>query len=144
MDSDGRMMMERAELICIAPHLARGFYPIVADMIDRGFAVGDELVPPDLIERLEDKRMLLWAAILPNGKPVCAVLTELVKMRSGLYCRFTQCGGESLETWRHLPASIEEYARAEGCVKTVLGGREGWERVLSGYRRTWVTLEKVL
>ena len=138
------MMTDKAALICIAPHLARAFYPIVADMLDKGFAVGDEIVPPDLIERLEDKRMVLWAAVVGEDRPVCACLTELVKMRSGLYCRITQCGGESLEAWRHLPAGIEEYARAEGCVKTVLGGREGWERVLVGYRRTWVTLEKVL
>lgn len=137
-------MTDKAQLVCIAPNLARAFYPIVADMIDKGFAVGDELVPPDLIERLEDKLMMLWTAVLPSGKVVCVCLTELVKMRSGLYCRLTQCGGESIEAWRHLPAGIEEYARAEGCVKMVLGGREGWERVLVGYRRTWVTLEKVL
>lgn len=143
MDGNGRVI-EPATLAAVAPNMAARVLPIVHDMLDAGFAVGDELMPHDLLQRLEQKRMVLWVAVSTGGKPVAALLTELVRMRSGLYCRMTQCGGEALETWRHMHESIEEYARAEGCVKVTLGGRRGWEKVLPGYSATFVTLEKVL
>jgi hypothetical protein len=46
--------------------------------------------------------------------------------------------------WRDCEDQIVRYARAEGCVKVVAEGRNGWARVLPGYHTARVYLEKVL
>lgn len=114
-------------------------------MIDIGFAVGGEFMPDDLPARIADGRVLLWVAVDEDtGEVYAAMTTELVPMRLGLVCWMGQCGGRGMREWAQFHVKIEEYARAEGCVKVVLKGRFGWERVLDGYRVRTVTLEKVL
>lgn len=114
-------------------------------MIDSGLAVCDELMPGDILDRIANGRMLLWIAIDDDGGNIIAAMTtELVRMRSGLVCWMCQCGGDRMQDWSRFHVKVEEYARAEGCVKVRIKGRPGWEKVLNGYRRCDVTLEKVL
>jgi len=54
------------------------------------------------------------------------------------------CSGQHRERWLPLFSKIEDYAKAEGCRCMRLVGRPGWERVLDGYRREFVILEKAL
>lgn len=144
MDNDGRMT-DVATLVCVAPDMAGKVLPIVHGMLDAGFAAADEVMPGDLLERLERCRQLLWLVLDAEGKPIAVMLTQLVVMRSGLCCRLSTVAGSDMESWSHLHEKIEEYARAEGCVKILLGDtRDGWKRVLPGYEKTGITLEKVL
>jgi hypothetical protein len=129
---------------CIAPDLIRSIWDRVEPMIDSAFVVADEIMPADMLARLETARMLLWAAIGEDGKIFAAMTTELVPMRSGLVCWMCQCGGSRVWEWSKFIDKIEEYARAEGCVRVVLRGRQGWRGVLDGYRLRSVQLEKVL
>lgn len=129
---------------CIEPSLAHEIWPRVKAMIDMGYAAGDDFVPDDILERIRYGRILLWAAVEEDGNILAAMTTELVPMRSGLVCWMCQCGGAGMPLWARFHTKIEEYARAECCVKVVLRGREGWQRVLDGYRVRTVQMEKML
>ena len=129
---------------CLAPvHLPSG-WERVRPKIDRGYSAGDEIMPEDVLDRLLDGRTQLWVAIDDEGEIHAAMTTELVPMRSGLVCWMCQCGGERLRDWAPFHRKVEEYARAEGCVRVILRGREGWGRVLDGYKVRTVQIEKVL
>lgn len=102
-------------------------------------------MPEDLPDQIAAGKVLIWVAVDDEtGVVHAAMTTELIPMRAGLVCWMGQCGGERMRDWSHFHTQIEEYARAEGCVKTLLKGRGGWERVLEGYKILTVTLEKVL
>jgi hypothetical protein len=128
----------------VEPGTAAGLWPRVRDMIDMGFAACDEIMPADMVERIASGLVLLWVAIDDAGNIVAAMTTELVPMRSGLVCWMCQCGGDRMQDWKQFHVKVEQYAREERCVRVVLRGRPGWERVLEGYRVRNVTLEKVL
>ncbi len=102
-------------------------------------------MPENILEDIRYGRVVLWVAVDDETAVVhAAMTTELVPMRSGLVCWMRQCAGDRMRDWRDFHVQIEQYARDEGCVKTVLRGREGWERVLPGYKVRSVQLEKVL
>ena len=129
----------------VEPHLASTIWPRVRDMIDVGYQVCDDVMPEDIVERIRYAKLVLWIAIDDeNGNIIASMTTELVPMRSGLVCWMCQCGGDRMQDWSRFHTKIEEYARAEHCVKVVLRGRRAWERVLEGYRVRSVQLEKVL
>lgn len=129
----------------VEPHLASTIWPRVHDMIDSGYAASDDTMPEDIVERVRYARIVLWIAIDDtNGNIVAAMTTELVPMRSGLVCWMCQCGGDRMQDWSRFHTKIEEYARAEQCVKVILRGRPGWKKMLEGYRVRSVQLEKAL
>lgn len=132
-------------ILCTAPALIGGIWPIVEPLLDQTYAAVDELTPPDLRDWLERGAGLLWVITL--GESIVAVVTtSLVRKRSGLACRLVGCAGLGLPLWKFCIAEIEAYARAEGCVKVFAEGRRGWERALAGhgYATTRVILEKTL
>lgn len=129
----------------VKPELAGAIWPGVRSMIDIGYAVGDDFMPENILDDICAGRVLLWIACDDTtGQIHASMTTELVKMRSGLVCWMRQCSGDRMRDWVDFHIQIEEYAKAEGCVKTVLRGRLGWERVLEGYTVSAVQLEKVL
>lgn len=142
---DGFDQTGRVIVSAIEPDTAFEIWPRVSDMIDIGYAVGGDFMPKDMLEQIRYGKVLLWAAIdQGDGEIVAAMTTELVPMRAGLVCWMCQCGGSRMGEWWQFHKKIEEYAKAEGCVKVILRGRRGWERVLDGYKLRTVTLEKVL
>ena len=130
---------------CVNPEMAGDVWPRVQDLIDAGYAAGDDFMPDDMLDRIASGKTLLWIAIdETSGVIHAAMTTELIPMRSGLVCWMCQCGGDRLRDWSGFHTQIEDYARKEGCVKTLLRGRAGWQRVLDGYTVKTVQLEKAL
>jgi hypothetical protein len=129
------------ELICVPPGMVRQIFPLVVEWLDQGYAAADEYLPDDLLPWLERGAGQLWIATR-EGLIVAALTTSLVKARCGLVCRMVGAGGTDVHSWKRFHYRIEEYARAEGCVKVVSEGRPGWARVLEGYRITRLCLEK--
>lgn len=139
------MMDDSLILACVTPSLIDRVWPRVSEMIDKGFEAADEIMPLDMIDRLIDDRVQLWLAMSQeDGSIHAACTTELVPMRSGLTCWICQASGVEYKNWAHFHKRIEEYAKAEGCVKTVIRGRAGWKKALEGYSVRAVQLEKVL
>lgn len=129
----------------LSPDDAASQWPILRGMIDVGYAAGGDFMPEDLPDQIAAGKVLIWIAVDAETAVVhAAMTTELIPMRCGPVCWMGQCGGERMRDWSHFHVKIEEYARDEGCVKTVLKGRFGWERILEGYKVRTVTLEKVL
>lgn len=83
--------------------------------------------------------MQLWK-VGSNG----AVVTVIQTFQTGVKkCLLFLAGGERLEDSLHAPEVIETWAkRYFGCHKMIIHGRPGWEKVLSGYKRSTVCLEK--
>lgn len=128
------MSGERGEhLICVPPERTGEVWPAVRDFIDRGYAASDEFVPSDILERLSSGVVLLWVVVI-DDTIVAALLTDLARRRSGLVCRMICAGGSRLDVWQTWHTRIEDYARAEGCVRTESEVRPGFTRALSGYQ----------
>lgn len=136
-------MADSVKLVCIPPDMIPKVWPMVREMVDRGYAEADELLPDDIEESLSNKKMLLWVA-LEGGHACAAMTTTLYRGRSGLHMYLVACGGDRLLVWKHLMAEIEKYARAEGCVKIRAQGRRGWLRTLHGFSIDRVIFEKRL
>lgn len=129
----------------LSPDMAASQWPALRGMIDVGYAAGGDFMPEDLPDQIAAGKVLVWVAIDDEtAKVLTVVTTELIPMRIGLVCWIGQCGGERMREWVRFIVKIEEYARAEGCAKTIIRGRFGWERVLEGYKVRTVMLEKAL
>ncbi len=92
----------------------------------------------DVEKDVLEGRQLLWLVI--SDKIEAAGTTHL----SRGVCTITACGGHLMDRWVSLHKRIEKYAKDEGCRAVRIYGRPGWERVLDGYRREFVVLEKAL
>jgi len=126
------------ELICIDPERIFDFWPYARPLI-KAAAEHTNLTPFEEIEKqVLGGEQLLWLAW--SGKIEAAATTRLVNGA----CELVACSGQHRERWLPLFSKIEDYAKAEGCRCMRLVGRPGWERVLDGYRREFVILEKAV
>lgn len=127
--------------VCVSPDQVAIFWPHVRGHIEAAYAAADEFLPADLLDDLEAGRRLLWIAT--DGVTVfAAALTGLISAPSGLKCELQACGGTDVGRWHPAIATIEDYARREGCTGLVIRARRGWQRLLEGYTTTAVILSK--
>ena len=71
----------------------------------------------------------LWA-ILEDGKPVAAVVTQIT-LQPEKRCLLWLIGGSRVDEWAAgFLARIEIWARAWGCVAIWGAGRSGWSRIV--------------
>jgi hypothetical protein len=125
------------DLLCVNPADIAKTWPLARDLIRAAIERTDLSDFADIEKDVLEGRQLLWLAI--SDRVEAAATTHL----SRGVCTLTACSGHQMERWLPLFATIEKYAKAEGC-KMRIYGRPGWERVLDGYRREYVILEKVL
>jgi hypothetical protein len=121
------------KLICVDPALAANVWPLVRPYLDDGFAKHDDFMPEDLLDRVSAGKVLLWVAVV-DERIVAAMLTCLLKKRSGLVCRMLATGGTDFSIWKSWHTRIEAYARNEGCVRLESECRQGFLRALTGFR----------
>jgi hypothetical protein len=88
-----------------------------------------------LVERREAR---LW-----SGR-ASAMVTELQVWPQEKWLLFWLAGGDLDELVNELRPMAEDYARENGCSRSIIIGRPGWERALTGYRRVAVSLAKEL
>jgi hypothetical protein len=124
-----------------------GLWPRIRPFVDRALShAGGRYAPADVLAALLRAQMQLWVAIGGDGDDgIEAVLvTEIIDYPRRRRCNLFLSAGNALEAClEHLP-TIETWARAQGCDAIEASGRPGWERVLPGFRRTHVMLEKDL
>lgn len=129
------------KIFCIPRSDVLDYWPKVFAWLDQAYAKTDLPLPETCRDDLVSGHKQLWIAWAPEGKILCAVLTRLAKMRSGLHCEVVAAAGVEVERWIFGMATIEEYAKREGCSKVTIQGRPGWARLLRKYRRSQVILE---
>lgn len=126
---------------CIPAADTPDYLPRVYNWLDQAYEVHDLLMPLDLAINLLNGHRQLWVAWAPEGKILCGVITRLARRRSGLHCEVEAAGGIEVGRWIRSMATIEEYAKAEGCSKVTVQGRPGWAKLLQKYRRSQIVLE---
>jgi len=109
------------------------------ELIDRALAEGyGQMTFEDVVERINSGEFQFW-----RSESSCVVTTI------DIFPRIKQLtviigAGDLKEINDHIRPMIEEWARGIGCDTMLIMGRPGWQRVLEGYRRTAVVLEKKL
>lgn len=90
-----------------------------------------------------DGDALLWLAW--DGERIEAAASTVLEIANGeKSCVIVACGGDDMSNWLGLIEQIETYAKNEGCKRSRIIGRPGWQRVLANYRRSFVILERQL
>lgn len=125
------------DLLCVNPVDTQKVWPLARDLIRAAIERTGLSDFADIEADVLSGDQLLWLAI--SDRIEAAATTHLTR---GV-CTITACSGHQRERWLPLLARIEKYAKDEGC-KMRIYGRPGWERVLDGYRREYVILEKAL
>jgi hypothetical protein len=126
------------DLICINPADIEKSWPLARDLIRAAIERTDLSDFADIEKDVLSGDQLLWLAI--SDRVEAAATTHL----SRNVCTLTACSGHQRERWLPLFKRIEKYAKDEGCRCVRIYGRPGWERVLDGYRKEHVILEKAL
>jgi hypothetical protein len=137
--------MPLVELMAVDPKRVGEIWPAAQPLIAKAYAKNDFDVPDDILADLRKGARLLWLAVDTEGgnlKILAAMLTQLFKTKAGKVCKMQECGGEQMQTWKHLRKRVEKYAREEGCDRIMCEGRVGWERIMPDYERVAVVLEK--
>lgn len=107
---------------CHVPAVWPAVWPMLAPAVERSAR------KPDVFAALIDKRADLWA-IVEDGKPVAAVVTQL-QNEPERRCLLWMVGGSRIAEWvADFMAALVARARAAGCVSVVGVGRRGWRRI---------------
>lgn len=132
------------KIFCIPREDILDYWPRVWQWLDRAYAKTDLPMPDTCRDDLMQGKKQLWVAWAPEQRLLCAVLTRLAEMRSGLQCEVIAAGGVEVERWIFGISVIEEWARSEGCTSISVQGRPGWARLLQHYRKTQVVMGRKL
>ncbi|MDE5451333.1 hypothetical protein GWE18_00385 [Bradyrhizobium sp. CSA112] len=131
-------MPSTASLVCVDPEQIFEFWPHARGLIKAAIDATNLSDFADIESDVLEGKQLLWLAWSDHIE--AAATTHL----SRGVCTLTACSGHQRERWLPLFARIEKYAKDESCRAMRIIGRPGWERVLDGYRREFVILEKAL
>jgi hypothetical protein len=72
-----------------------------------------------------------------------AVVTAIEYFPRKTVLRYWLCGGE-LKDCLKLEPTIEAWAKSAGAEVCIIGGRDGWLKALSGYRKVYTSMVKEL
>lgn len=128
----------QAQIADVWPHVAR----MIGDATARS---NGRFTPAHIRRFLLERRMQLWAA--HDGEAIHAVcVTEIVTWPTGLKeGALVLAGGADAKGWiRTMQETLEAWAADAGCRALRVRGRRGWQRLLTDYRWTGVTLEKAI
>lgn len=126
-------------LICVPPDRAGEFWPLARQHVYAAMDRGGLRSAQDVEREVLAGRALLWVVV--EAQRVCgAGVTELADGA----CWIVAWGADDHSRCAALLATVEDYARAEGCYAIRICGRKGWERMLPDYRLKAVVLGKEL
>ena len=103
----------------------------------------DSADPDDVLDAAKKAESQLWGYY--DGTFRGVVATQIRNSRKGAMLLVWVCYGiDAKGLLASCYAEIENWAREKGCKRVQIVGREGWERVLPGFKRKAVVLEKRL
>lgn len=124
---------------------ARSIWPHISHFIQMAIDEStDRFTTDDVLRLIEGRKAQLF--IFKNKEILAAWVTTIEDSGSSKWLRVMWAGGMDLDEWLHYLTSIEQWAKSIGCSHSVVIGRPGWEKKIKdmGYRKTSVTLEKVI
>ena len=129
--------------ICVNPEDIASVWPKVSVLIRAAMMRGGLGSYSVVEKRVLAGDNLLWLAI--DGDRLCgAAVTSLEQTEWNKSCVIVACGGYNVENWIGCIEPIEKFAKAEGCDRVLIYGREGWQRMLPTYRPKRIVLERAL
>lgn len=97
----------------------------------------------DVFFNIKEGCWKLW--VVHENLVIRAVLiTQFIQYPKVKELQIIMCVGESYEDWYFLVNKMEEYASLSGCKKITAVTRPGWEKIMRGYKKTHVYLERNL
>tara|TARA_R110000737_G_scaffold162072_2_gene189945 strand:- start:540 stop:977 length:438 start_codon:yes stop_codon:yes gene_type:complete len=114
--------------------------PLIADALERS----SQHTSKDIYNDLQTGNCHLWVADHVRDGILGVMVTYLVTTELARICRIFLCVGEQRRRWIHHLGGVEDWARENGCKSVIAVVRPGWEKVMTDYRKTHVTLEKTL
>lgn len=131
------------QLVGIPPEHAATVWPMVAEWVGQVCHRADQ-DPAEVFARCSDGRAQLWC-VYGGGNVVAMVVTEIQQRPSGAVLNIWQCAGNDRKTWVPMVlATLEEFARAHGCIRMEITGRAGWSADLPDWRRAAIVYSKGL
>jgi hypothetical protein len=140
-------------LICAPPWGLGKLWPAVGGLLLRGVLAGEsdpEFALDELRQtagRIVDGRDQLWLAVQDDPPKVLAVFcTSIMREDDGRLHLFVHtAGGDSVLRWGGLvPATLDAFARAEGCASIRYEGRAAWTRALPATAISATEFERIL
>jgi hypothetical protein len=132
-----------SRLLCVPPEQVREVWPHVEPLLRSAIARTGLNAFRDIEADILGGKSLVWLA-WSGEKIEAAASTALQQTDAGKVCVITACGGTDRRRWLPLLKQIEGYGIDEGCTATRIFGREGWLRVLNGYRPIGAIMDKAL
>lgn len=137
-------MSASVEIACVPPDKVALIWPRVSGLIFIAMKRGDLAAFHPVEQNVLSGIAQLWLAVENRNDIIAAAVTELHATEWRKVCVIVACGGKDMDRWIELIEEIEKFAKAEGCSRTRIVGRKGWERVLPGYRTRRIVLDKDL
>lgn len=97
----------------------------------------------DVFEQIKEGNWTLWVTH-EDSKLKAVIITQVMTYPKIKEFQILLCHGENYKDWCYLISKMEEYAKLLGCDKMVALGRMGWEKILPGYKRSYVCIEREL
>ncbi len=119
-------------------------WALVQDMIGEALERGGSHTLEEVLDDITSGRGQLWAAWSHEEGILGCMITFVVPHPLKTVCRIWMCVGRERKRWVHHLATIEAWAKEAGCTSVIAVVRPGWEKVLTDYRKTHVTLERTI
>lgn len=133
----------KAELVCVDPKRVAEVWPHASHLIRAAIQRTNLNHFSDIEDQILTGDSLLWLA-WDGERIMAAASTLLTETETDRICTMTACGGSDMREWLPLLERIETYAKDEGCSIFRIFGREGWLRILDGFHKTAIVIEKGL
>lgn len=126
-------------LLAVPPDRARDFWPVAEKHVSAALDRNGVTSIGEVRDLVFCAQALLWFAADDDGVHGAGV----TRLSDGV-CEIVAWGCDQQSRCTCLLTEIETYAKAEGCTVVRLIGPQAWQRVLKGYDRKAVILEKAL
>lgn len=119
------------------------FWYDALDLLRPALEMNGDHTATSLKRALDKGDLQLWCHF--GGERMdAAAITEIADYPKRRVCMIVLCGGTGLADWMIYLETIEAWARDKGAQVLRIEGREEWARVLAGYHKAGVIVEREL
>lgn len=134
-------------LICIPPGELGRVWPMAKNHLDRACVRTPKSEIEQVFQSIANEECQLWMLWdTKHRSSTGAIVTEILSYPTGYRAVRIVLGGGVMDGWPEQIATIEAFARDEGCHGVEIVGRRGWARVMAeqGYEETERVIAKRL